>query len=177
MPDQTMQEWYAVRVKSNRERVTADALKGKGFEVFLPFYPLPGTRGSKNRPAEAPLFPGYVFSRFDVLKRLPILTIPGVVNIVGIGRTPQAIEAEEMERIFAIRDSGLVATPFPYPPVGERIQLQTGPLRGLEGVVVSSKGEDKLVVSVSLLQRSVAVRVEREWIVPDRTSVFAGAGV
>jgi transcription antitermination factor NusG len=174
MSEKTTQEWYAVRVKSNRERVTADALKGKELDVFLPLYPSRGAKSSRTRPGQLPLFPGYVFCRFDVLRRLPILMAPGVVSIVGLGRIPQAVEAKEMERIFAIRDSGLPAAPFPYLPTGKRVQLQGGPLRGVEGIVVSNNSADKLVVSLTLLQRSVAVNVEPDWIAPNWASTFAG---
>jgi transcription antitermination factor NusG len=170
---QTQQLWYAVRVKSNRERVTAASLRGKEFEVFLPVYSSATMKNGKERLAAHPLFPGYLFSRFDPLKRLPILTIPGVVGVVGLGKMPQPVESQEMDRLFAITESRLPVAPYPYPPVGDRIRLQGGPLRGLEGIILCQKGQDKLVVSVSLLQRSVAVNVERDWLTANVQSCFA----
>jgi transcription antitermination factor NusG len=167
------QQWYAVRVKSNRERVTALALRGKEFEVFLPVYQSTSFRNGKQRPSTLPLFAGYLFCRLDPQNRLPVLMVPGVVNIVGLGKVPHPVESCEMDRLFAVTDSQLPVAPFPYPPLGDRIQLQAGPLRGVEGIMLSQKGQDKLVVSVSLLQRSIAVNVERSWLQPDSQTCFA----
>jgi transcription antitermination factor NusG len=164
--------WYAIRVKSNRERVTADALRGKDLEVLLPAH-----RDSRpGKPAvEIPLFPGYLFCRFDVHVRLPVLTVPGVVHIVGLRKVPLPIDPIEIAGVQALIQSPFRVMPFPYPPVGRRVEIQEGPLRGVEGVVLAHKGEDKMVVSVTLLQRSLAVALDREWlslIRSDGKSVF-----
>jgi transcription antitermination factor NusG len=150
-------EWFAIRVKSNRERVTADALRGKDLEVLLP-------ARREDRGKETPLFPGYLFCRFDVQRRLPVLTVPGVVHIVGLGSVPVPIDPIEIAGVRAMIQSPLQVMPFPYPPVGRKVEIQNGPLRGIEGVILAHKGEDKMVVSVTLLQRSIAVAVERHWV-------------
>lgn len=174
----SLPEWYAIRVRSNRERVAADALHGRNLEVCLPMYR--EHRTSRNRPrlVELPLFSGYVFSRFDARDRLPILTVPGVVHIVGFGNDPQPIDPHEMASVFALVQTGWPAVPHPYLNVGNRIQLRFGPLRGVEGVVLAHKDETKLVMSVSLLQRSIAVDVEREWVdgILPRQTVFHQPG-
>jgi transcription antitermination factor NusG len=157
--------WYAIRVKSNRERVTADSLKGKGLEVFLPEY-RSQSRKNTRRSSSLPLFAGYLFCRFDPLNRLPILMVPGVVHIVGFGKDPEPVDPEEMSRLFALTECQLELEPHPYPPVGEHIRLQNGPLRGIDGIILAHEGEDRLVVSVTLLQRSVAVQIERDWLAP-----------
>ena len=100
-------EWFALRVKSNRENVTSLALVGKGYEVFLPHYR--GDNG-KGHPVQPPLFPGYLFCRFDVLHRLPILTIPGILHIVGIGNTPSAVDERELESLRTVVEAGLPLT-------------------------------------------------------------------
>lgn len=156
--------WYALRVKSNRERVTTEALKGKGFVVCLPFYRERSRRTDRIQTIELPLFPGYLFCSFDVSNRLPILTVPGVVHIVSIGKTPQPVDETEMAAVFAVIKSGLRVMPAPYLPVGQRILLERGPLSGVEGVIVAHKNEEQFIVSVSLLQRSIAVQVDRDWI-------------
>jgi transcriptional antiterminator NusG len=160
------QSWYALRVKSNRERVTADALKGKGFAVCLPLYRERGRRTDRIQMVDLPLFPGYLFCSFDVLNRLPILTVPGVVHIVSIGKIPQPVDEAEMAAVFAVIKSGLPVMPAPYFPVGQRILLDRGPLSGVEGVIVAHKNQEQFIVSVSLLQRSIAVEVDRGWISP-----------
>jgi transcriptional antiterminator NusG len=158
-------QWYAVRVKSNRDRVTADSLKGKGLQVFLPEYRCQ-SKDSKKRAPSLPLFAGYLFCRFDARNRLPILMVPGVVHIVGFGKDPEPVDAEEMDRLFALAECRLDLKPHPYPPVGEHVRLQSGPLRGIDGIILAHEGEHRLVVSVTLLQRSVAVQVPRDWIAP-----------
>jgi transcription antitermination factor NusG len=161
--------WYAIRVKSNRERITSQGLEGKGFEVCLPRYSANGGDETHSK-AEVPLFPGYVFSRFDPHQRLPILTIPGVVHIVSFGGIPQPVEESEMIALLDILKSGLPVIPYPMLPVGEAVRLKAGPLAGLCGVILSHKQEARFVVSVTLLQRSVAVEVDRSWVGPVRAT-------
>ena len=158
--------WYAVRVKSNRERITAEMLKGKGFPVCLPFYSERRRQTTNRLTVELPLFPGYLFCCFDVARRLPILTVPGVVHIVSCGRIPQPVDSREMAAVLSIVRSGLSATRHPFPSVGQTAELDCGPLAGAEGVMLSSAGEEEFVVSVTLLQRSIAVKVDRNWIKP-----------
>jgi len=167
--------WYAVRVKSNREWVTAEALKGKDFEVFLPTYQQHGSGRNTARAITVPLFAGYLFCRFDVGNRLPILMVPGVVHIVGYGNTPEPVDEDEIARVFAVTQSHLQVTPYPYPPVGESVCLSAGPLRGVAGVVLAHQDEKKLVVSVTLLQRAIAVDVERDWVAPACLQLSSGA--
>jgi transcription termination/antitermination protein NusG len=155
------EEWFAVRVKSNRERVTSLGLIGKGYEVFLPEYSKPGANG--RRSDHAPLFPGYLFCRFDATNRLPILTLPGVVHIVGLGKTPAPVDATELESLKVILKTGLPLNADESYTVGETVRIDEGPLAGVFGVIVGQKSQ-RLLVSITLLQRSVSVALEREWI-------------
>ena len=153
--------WYAIRVKSNRERVTADALRARDLEVLLPTQ----LDSRARKPSlVTPLFPGYLFCRFDAHVRLPVLTVPGVVHIVGLGNVPLPIDPVEIAGVKAMIQSPLEVMPYPYPPVGRNVEIQAGPLRGVEGVVIAHKGEDKMVVSITLLQRSIAVALDRQWV-------------
>jgi len=156
--------WYAIRVKSNREWVATQALRGKDYEVFLPVYRDARYRNKQKRPVEVPVFSGYVFSRFDPARRLPILMTPAVVHIVGIGNVPQPVDPEEMASVFELVKSGLPVAPHPYLKAGQKVKLEQGPLRGTTGTILEEANGGKLVVSVSLLQRSIAVSVEPEWL-------------
>src|SRR5262245_40349794 len=158
--------WYAIRVKSNRERVTAESLKGKGFPVCLPCYRERRCQAPNAQTIELPLFPGYLFCCFDAAKRLPVLTVPGVVHIVSCGRTPQPVDSQEMAAVLSIVRSGLPAAPHSYPSIGQTVELDCGPLAGAVGVILSNTGEEEFVASVSLLQRSIAVKIDRNWIKP-----------
>ena len=161
------QPWFALRVRSNCEKIVASSLKGKGYAQFLPLY----RRSQRSGPAkqiELPLFPGYVFSAFDVNHRLPILTIPGVVRVVGIGHTPAAIDREELLAIKRFVASGIAVEPWPFLKTGDFVLIDRGALSGLEGVLVQIKNGHRLVVSLSLLQRSVAVEIDRDCVRPLR---------
>ena len=141
-------------------------LKGKGFPVCLPFYWERRRQSTNALSVELPVFPGYLFCCFDAAKRLPILTVPGVVHIVSCGRIPQPVDSREMAAVLSIVRSGLTATRHLFPLVGQTVELDCGPLAGAEGVILSSAGEEEFVVSVTLLQRSIAVKVDRSWIKP-----------
>jgi transcription antitermination factor NusG len=149
--------WFALRVKPRTERVVADALAGKGYEQFLPLHKERKRWSDRVKVVETPLFAGYVFCRFDVQHRLPILTTPGVMHVVGIGKTPYPIDEDEVASLRVVVDSGLQVESWPYLHVGQRIQIVSGPLTGSSGILQSVKSRDRLVVSISLLQRSVSV--------------------
>lgn len=156
--------WYALRVKSHCERMTAESLRCRGYEEFLPTYRLRRRWSDRWVELELPLFPGYVFSRFDARNRLPVLQIPSLVHIVGIGKTPLPVDEREIAAIQAIVRSGIAAQPWPYLRVGDLVRVQYGALCGLEGILVEVRKRHRLVVSVTLLQRSVAVEIDRDWV-------------
>jgi transcription antitermination factor NusG len=126
---------------------------------------------------DLPLFPGYIFCRFDPLHRLPILTSPGIVSIVGLGKNPEPVDDAEITRIQMIVKSGVLACPCPFLRAGEKIAVTRGPLTGVEGFLVSSKNQFRLVVSIQLLQRSVATEIDRDCVEPisSAASVLASA--
>ena len=108
-----------------------------------------------------------MFCRFNPHDRLvPVLTTPGVIGILGAGKVPIPVDEEEIEAIRTIISSGLAARPWPYLAVGSKIYIEDGPLSGLEGIVANADKVDRLVVSVSLLQRSVAVQIDSNWARP-----------
>jgi transcription antitermination factor NusG len=113
-----------------------------------------------------PLFPGYVFSHFDVHRRLPILTIPGVINIVGAGRSPVAVDEAELDAIRSLVASGRPVTPWPFLQIGDRVLIERGALQGIEGILVQTRSRSRLVVSVGLLQRSVSVEIDDDAVRP-----------
>jgi transcription antitermination factor NusG len=113
-----------------------------------------------------PLFPGYTFCRFDVNSRLPILVTPGVQFIVGVGRTPLAVEDAEIQTLRHAVNSGQSLRPWPYVKIGQTVEIERGPLQGLSGIILRIKNVDRLIVSVSLLMRSVAVEMDQEWVRP-----------
>jgi transcription antitermination factor NusG len=164
-PDQL--SWYALQIRSKMGSVASATLRGKGYDEFLPLYRSPRRWSDRTKELELPLFPGYLFCRFDVSDRLmPILTTPGVIGIVGAGKTPVSVDDEEIEAIRLILRSGFVAQPWPFLGAGSKVYIEGGPLAGVEGIVINTDKVYRLVVSVNLLQRSVAVEIDRAWARP-----------
>ena len=163
----TTAQWYALQIQSRLGNIASSALRGKGYDEFLPLYTSRRRWSDRVKQIELPLFPGYLFCRFDPQDRtLPILSTPGVIGIVGAGRTPLPVDEAEIEAVRLVIRSGLAAQPWPYLELGSRVYLEAGPLAGLEGIVTNTDKVYRLVVSVALLQRSVAVEIDREWVRP-----------
>ena len=165
-PGNASYPWFALRVRSRYENTVATILGGKGYEWFLPLYKSRRRWSDRIKEIELPLFPGYVFCRFDLQHRLPILTTPGVVTVVGIGKRPVPIDDAEIAAIQAALRSGLSTRPWPFLEIGQRVRVEYGPLCGLEGILLDFKGHHRLILSVILLQRSVAVEVDGAWVIP-----------
>ena len=140
--------------------------RNKGFEEFLPLYESRRRWSDRVKSVELPLFPGYVFCRLDPQYRLPLLTIPGVLHFVGVGKIPAPIDDTEVASIQAAVQSGLLTEPWPFLEVGQRVRLKEGPLAGLEGILVGTSKQQRIIVSVTLLKRSVAVAIDRQWATP-----------
>ena len=169
--------WFALRVKSNREKLVALALECKGYEQFLPLYRIQRRWSDRLKDVELPLFAGYVFCRLDPTLRLPVLTIPGVVSLVGTTQKPLPVADEEIAALQVIAGAGIPAEPWPFLRTGQRVRIERGALRDLEGLLVEVKNQFRLVVSVNLLQRSVSVEVDRDSIQPLNTRPRANRAV
>jgi len=163
--------WFALRVLSNREKLVASTLHDKGYTEFLPLYRKLSRWSDRNKRLDLPLFPGYVFTHFDPDHRLPILMTPGVVHILGFCGKPEPIPEEEIAALQRLVDSNLPIVPWPFLQLGERIIVEQGPLAGLEGVLTGIKNPYRLVASINLLQRSVAVEIDRGCVRPLRPAV------
>ena len=158
--------WYALQVRTRWETSTASILASKGYESFLPTCRVSKRWGRRPVQVTAPLFPGYVFCRFGVLNRLPILITPGVIGVVGRGRIPVPVEDSEIEAIRKVVSSGLRVEPWPYLEIGQLVRIETGALNGVEGILTGFKGAQRIVLSVSLLRRSVALEIDRSQVCP-----------
>jgi len=161
-----VEPWYAIRVRSHFEFTTSNILGDKGFEHFVPFYRAQRRWSDRVKELDTPLFPGYVFCRFDASSPLRVLTTPGVVDIISAGRTPVPVDEGEISALQEICCSGLLVQQWPYLVVGQRVLIERGPLAGTEGIVVEMKGRYRLVTSITILQRSVAAEIDRAWIRP-----------
>src|SRR5277367_2579378 len=134
------QSWFALQVRTRWENSTALLLAGKGYQTLLPTYQVKRQWGRRVKQVDAPLFPGYVFCRFDAQKRLPIVVTPGVITVVGRGRLPVPVDDTEIAAIQTVVSSGLQAEPWPYLEVGQKVRIDSDALEGLEGILINFKG-------------------------------------
>jgi transcription antitermination factor NusG len=165
--------WHALHVRSNFERIVFSQLQEKGYTLFLPTYRVRRQWSDRVKQIDVPLFPGYVFCRLDAQYRIPIITTPGVVQIVGCGRQPVAISEDEIAAVRAVTNSTLPYMPWSEFTIGRPVVVESGPLMGVQGVLVSVKPPHRLVISVRILQRSVAVEIDSEWVRPLASMQFA----
>jgi transcription antitermination factor NusG len=170
-------KWYALHVHARKESFIASQLEGQGIECFLPTYKSVRKWSDRVKEVQQPLFPSYLFCRFDYLDRRPVVMTSGVLQIVGQGKNGIPVPDVEIESLQNAVASGVPNQPWPYIEVGQRVQVTYGNLRGIEGILINFKGSHRVVLSVSLLQRSVALEVDLAWLVPaseSRQTVSSG---
>ncbi|HEU4522917.1 MAG TPA: UpxY family transcription antiterminator [Thermoanaerobaculia bacterium] len=160
--------WYAIWTRSHSEQLVADQLAAKGLSVFLPKISVWSRRGGVRRLIQVPMFSGYVFLHESVDKNVYIEVIKarGVVRLLGDNWDSLcAIPDSEIEALQTVLESGLAVTPHSYFREGQQVRITAGPLKGVDGVLVENKLEKGLlVISVDLLQRSVAVQIDCTWV-------------
>lgn len=156
--------WYALRVRSNFERKSADLLSESGFEQFSPTYRCRSYWSDRMKWVDRPLFPGYVFCRFELRNRLTVLQTPGVVQAVSFGGRLVPVDDREIESLRILLRSPLPLFPRAFLHTGQRVMIKRGPLTGVEGIIEEFGKNCRIVVSVALLQRSVSAEVDAEWL-------------
>jgi len=161
--------WFAVQVKATHEKRVVSMLDYRGIESYLPLYESRRHWRDRIKQVEVPLFPGYIFSRFGLAERGVLLKTPSVTRVVGIGSTPIPVDEREIAAIQAVVNSGLRLAPHPFLRVGHRVRIEGGALYGLEGLITDFRRRNHLIVSVTLLQRSVAVEIDSAWVTPIKT--------
>jgi transcription antitermination factor NusG len=158
--------WYAVRVRSRCEKMASIALAARGYDVCSATVPCRRMWSDRIKEVELPLFPGYIFAQFAAGDRRSILMAPGTASVVGFGGIPYPAEDSEIEAIRRITESSAATRSCPFLTVGSRVRVGKGPLKGVEGILTKVKNQNCLVVSVTILQRSVAVELDDSIVVP-----------
>lgn len=166
-PEQAVSaSWYAVYTKHQHEKAASDALAQKGFEVLLPLYKVPHKWKDRTKVVSLPVFPCYVFLRTTLDSRLDILTTPGVFWIVGSAGRACPIPESDIEAIRRVTRSVAPVEPHPYLSCGEKVRVHSGPLTGVSGILTRIKNRYRVVISVELLQKAVAVEVDASIVEP-----------
>lgn len=171
-------KWHALYTKHQHEKRVAEHLSARGHEVFLPAYSVLHRWKDRMKLVSLPLFPCYVFINNSLERKLDIVTAPGVFSIVGTSEGASSIPDAEIESIRRILESRSQVEPYPYLNCGDRVRIVYGTLEGIEGILVRKKSSCRLVLSVELLKKSVAVDVDEasvEKVESFRREAFASA--
>lgn len=160
--------WYAVQTCANHEKRVLQQLGHRAVEAYLPQYE--SVRRWKDRRVrlDLPLFPGYVFVHLALRDRLRVLQTPSVVRLVGFGGQPAALPDQEIEALRGALTREMRIEPHPYLKVGQRVRVRTGPLQGLQGILVRKKNVSRFVISLDLIMRSVAAEIDVAELEPVR---------
>jgi transcription antitermination factor NusG len=166
--DTAVMSWFAVQTRPRHEKKVAQDLQEKSVTAFLPLFSSLHQWSDRRRLVEMPLFPGYVFVRIGATAddRIPVLRTNGVMNFVGIRGVGVPIPDGQIEAIQTILDHEIPFTPHPFLSVGRQVRIQGGSLDGLQGILVAKNSDQSLIVSVELIQRSLAIRVAGYGVVP-----------
>ncbi len=169
--------WYAAYTCANHEKRVADQLSARNVEHFLPLYTSVRHWKDRRKELRLALFPGYVFVRIALRDRLRVLEIPSVAKLVGFNGSATPLPEAEIQALKASLEAGLRAEPHPYITVGRRVRITSGPLKGLEGILVRKKNEMRFVISINLIQRSIHLDIDAQSAEPvSHSNGPAGAG-
>ena len=152
--------WHALYTRHQYEKIVAHALSCKGFEVFLPLYRTIHRWKDRRKELLLPLFPSYVFIQGGFDRMLNIFTTPGVHSFVSWGGRPAEIPQEEIDAVRRLVQSPLRYEPHPFLKCGDWVRIKSGPLDGIQGILVRKKSAFRLVLSVEMLAQSASVEVD-----------------
>lgn len=158
--DNAQMLWYALRVRTKCEKVAESALIQRDIVNYLPLYRTITQWSDRVKTNFVPLFPGYIFAKFDRQKLYSLSTIPDFMYIVGRGNVPEPLDELEITAVKQLVSMGTGIVPWPFCTAGELVEVIRGPLAGLQGVYLRTKSEDRLIISIPLLQRSVSTEIE-----------------
>ena len=154
--------WYAIKVRTRSEPVALAALRNKGYDALAPAIAERRRYSDRMAIVQTPAFPGYIFCRLDARQKVPVLSCPAVDYIVGFGGVLATVPDEEIDGVCRLLDAG--ARPRPYLAAGQRIRIEYGSLAGLEGILERCGKQNRMVVSLQLLQRSVSLDIDEDQI-------------
>jgi transcription antitermination factor NusG len=166
--EQDRAQWFAVQTRHQHEKRIAERLRFTEMETFLPLHrAVHHWKNGVHADVELPLFPCYLFTRIKTSQRLRLLREPGIISIAASNSSPTPIPDEDICRLRLLADS-VKAEPHPYLAIGERVKIITGPLAGMEGILVRKKHELRVVISIEIIMRSITLEVSEFEIEPVR---------
>lgn len=160
--------WYAVYTRARHEKRVAEELRARRLDSFLPLYETIHRWKDRRARVQLPLFPGYVFVKFDAGERIRVLQVPSVVQVVGNHGQPIPLQEQEITALLAASSCGIRAEPHPYLSVGRRVRITAGPFRGLEGFIKRKSSNFRVVLSLTSIMRSMALDLDESDVEPVR---------
>lgn len=164
--------WYAGYTASRHEKRVAEHFAQRGVEHFLPLYDAIHRWNNGRHRVQLPLFPGYIFVRIALQDRLRVIEVPGFVRLVGFNSLPCPLPETDINQMKEALNKGVLAEPYPYLTVGTRVEIRNGPMQGMTGILVRRQNKCRVVISVDLIMRSMAVEVDASDVVPIRKASF-----
>jgi transcription antitermination factor NusG len=156
--------WYVLYTKHQHEKIVAQILTSKGFETLVPLYETVRHWRDRTKLFTLPLFPCYVFLRGGLERRLDVLTTPGIHALVSFAGEPAAIPTADIEAIRRATESDAPVEPHPLLKCGDLVRIKSGPLAGIKGLLVRKKNVYRLILSVEMLGKAIAVEVDTSTI-------------
>jgi transcription antitermination factor NusG len=163
-----LSDWYVLKVRTGGETAAVEALRYRGLNPYCPMRRERRRYSDRMKVVEAAVFPGYVFCRFDIQHKLPIISSPGVEYIVGFSEGPAPIPEEEFLNIRRMIDAG--GSAVRSLPLGQRVRVTHGPLQGVEGILVRDSEGGQLVVAIKLLNQGASLHIDEDKICPIATA-------
>lgn len=154
------ERWYALYTCARHEKRVAEQIERRRFSCFLPLYRSVRRWKDRRKELDLALFPGYVFVRMSLANKLRVLELPGVVQFVSFNGKPAALPPEEIEALRDRLSHRARIEPHPYLRTGRKVRVRSGPFEGLEGVIVRRKDRCRLIFSIDLIQRSLAIELD-----------------
>lgn len=160
--------WYALQTRPRHEKRVHAELQENSIHTFLPLLSERHSWSDRRHTVQVPLFPGYVFARMrnDLHQRVAVLRTRGVVSFVGVRGLGTPIPEEQVRTIQSIVTEKVPFGPYPFLNVGQRIRIVGGSLDGIQGIVQTKNGDASLIISVDLIQRSIAIRISGYRVAP-----------
>jgi transcription antitermination factor NusG len=153
--------WFAVQTRPRFEKKVALALQEKGLESYVPLFAVKHQWSDRKQTVSLPLFPGYAFVRIALVQdvRVAVLRTNGVLNFVGARGIGTAVPDSEIHAVRALLKEQIPLMPHPFLKVGQVVRIRGGALGGIQGILTKVNGDQSLIISVELIQRSIAMRV------------------
>jgi transcription antitermination factor NusG len=158
--------WYAVYTYPRHEKVVTEQLELRSVEAFLPTFVIENRWKDRRVRIKTPVFPGYVFTRIKLSERSKVFNIPGVLRVLSFNGTPAPIDDSEIDAVKLCLERGGTLKPHPFIEVGERVRVRSGILEGLEGLVTRCKNDRILILPISLINQSVAIKIDAQLLEP-----------